>query len=437
MVGKIRYLIERKFIKPDEILCISFTNKACESLENSIKKNYNYNIKVYTFHKLALEILKNNNYKICSSDLLEYVVNEYFYVIESDEDYKKIVKRILFKIDTPYKNILHSKELVYLKRIIVTYINLFKTNNHSLKDFLTFKGDKDLLRIIIDIYLLYEEELRSTNSIDFNDMITYAYENLKNGYIKKYKYIIVDEYQDTSYIRYLLLHGIINKTGAKIVCVGDDYQSIYRFNGCDINMFLNFKKYFGYSKILKLKNTYRNSQELINVCSKFILKNKRQLYKKLRSSKRLNRPIKICYGDDLKKLLEIVTSKYKSVLILGRNNFDICKYIELNRDGCIKYNGANIRYMTIHASKGLEEECVIIINLKDDVLGIPSKLKNDKILKSVNEINDYYPYEEERRLFYVALTRTKNEVYLLVDKRKPSIFVKELIRDSSKYIDYI
>ena len=103
----------------------------------------------------------------------------------------------------------------------------------------------------------------------------------------------------------------------------------------------------------------------------------------------------------------------------------------------MQYKNANIKYMTIHASKGLEEECVIIINLKDDILGIPNKIKDDKILRSVNNNKDIYPYEEERRLFYVALTRSKSDVYLLLDKKNPSIFVKEIIKDSSKYIEYI
>ena len=263
MVGKIRYLIERKGIKEDEILCISFTNDASKNLEKNIKKNYNYDIKVYTFHKLALEILKQKNYKISPSDTLEYIVDEYFYMIQFNEKMKNKVKKILNKVDNSYKTILKSKNLINLKKLIITFINLFKTNNYKIDYFLEIKEYGDLIRIIIDIYFLYEEELKSTNSIDFNDMIVIATDHIKYNNIRKYKYIIVDEYQDTSYIRYLLLKQIINKTNAKIICVGDDYQSIYRFNGCDLNMFLNFKKYFGYTKILKISNTYRNSQELI------------------------------------------------------------------------------------------------------------------------------------------------------------------------------
>ena len=437
MIGKIRYLIERKHIKYDEILCISFTRDASMNLEKNIKKNYSYDIKVYTFHKLALEILKNNKYNISLDSTLRYIVDEYFHMIYYDKNMSIKLKMILCMVDAPYKKILKSKELENLKRLIITFINLFKSNNYSIDKFLKFRGNKDILRIIIDIYLLYEEELKSTNSIDFNDMIRLATDYVKYNDIKKYKYIIVDEYQDTSYVRYLFLKEIIHKTSAKIVCVGDDYQSIYRFNGCNLNMFLNFKKYFGYTKILKINNTYRNSQELINIAGKFIMKNKRQLYKKLRSNKRIDKPIKIMYGSNLKKLLDKVLECHKNILILGRNNFDIDKYFKLDSSGCINYNGVNIKYLTIHASKGLEEECVIIINLKDDILGIPNKIKDNKILKNVNNNKDIYPYEEERRLFYVAMTRTKSDVYFLVDKNRPSIFVKELIKDNSKYIEYI
>lgn len=202
-------------------------------------------------------------------------------------------------------------------------------------------------------------------------------------------------------------------------------------------MFLSFKKYFGYTKILKINNTYRNSQELINVAGSFIMKNKRQLYKKLKSNKRIKKPIKIMYGEKLYILLEIVIKEYKNILILGRNNFDINKYFKIDKNGYFFYKDKKIRYLTMHASKGLEEDCVIIINLKDDILGIPNKIKDSKLLKYVNKNYDKYPYEEERRLFYVALTRTKNTVYLLVDKDNKSIFVKEIIREYNRHIEFI
>ena len=419
IVGKIRYLIE-KGIKDDEILCITFTKEAAKSLESKA------NIKVYTFHSLSYSFLKNYNYNVVDTDYLEYIIDEYFNsIIYGSIHMIYKVKRVLGYIDTPYKMLLKTSEYINFKKLIITFINLFKTNNYSIKDFLNMK-DKDLISIIIDIYFLYEEELKSTNSIDYNDMIVLATKNIPNI---NYKYIIVDEYQDTSYIRYKLLKAIIDKTGAKIMCVGDDYQSIYRFNGCDIDMFINFKKYFGYTKTLKIQNTYRNSQELINLAGSFIMKNKNQLYKRLRSSKHINKPVIICYKS-VYELLDILVKKYKSILILGRNNSDFNHLREFN------YKDCNIRCMTIHSSKGLEDECVVILNVNDCELGLPCKIKNNKILKFVNKENPY-PYDEERRLFYVGLTRTKNEVYLITRKGCESIFIKEIKKDYCKYVNTI
>ena len=422
MVGKILYLLE-KGIKEDEILCITFTKDAAKSLENKIK-----NIKVYTFHSLAFSFLKN--YTVIDSDYLEYIIDEYFNsIIYNSKEMITKVKCILNKVDTPYKKILKTKEYTNFKQLIITFINLFKTNNYKIDYLLNINKYKDIISIIIDIYYLYEEELKSTNTIDYNDMIIKATNNIPNNL--KYKYIIVDEYQDTSYIRYMFLKEIINKTGSKLVCVGDDYQSIYRFNGCDIDMFLNFKKYFGYTKVLKINNTYRNSQELIDVAGSFIMKNKNQLYKKLKSNKYINKPIIICYYKNIYKLLDILVLKYKSVLILGRNNCD------LMFDRNFVYKGCNIRCMTIHASKGLEDECVILLNVVDDKLGMPCKIKDSEVLKYLYKNSSYYPYDEERRLFYVGLTRTKNEVYIMTRKNNESVFVKELKQHYFKYIRQI
>lgn len=418
IVGKVNYLLE-KGTKKDEILCITFTKEAAKSLESKA------NIKVYTFHSLSYSFLKNNNYNVVDTDYLEYIIDEYFNsIIYNSRDMINKVKRILGYIDTPYGMLLKTSEYINFKKLIITFINLFKTNNYGIKDFLNMK-DKDLISIIIDIYFLYEDELKSTNSIDYNDMIVLATKNIPNI---NYKYIIVDEYQDTSYIRYKFLKAIIDKTGSKLMCVGDDYQSIYRFNGCDIDMFINFKKYFGYTKILKIQNTYRNSQELINLAGSFIMKNKNQLYKRLKSNKHIKKPVIICYKS-VYELLDILVIRYKSILILGRNNKDISCF---NKE--FVYKGCNIRCMTIHSSKGLEDECVIILNVTDDELGIPCKIKNNNILKYVSRKTPY-PYDEERRLFYVGLTRTKNEVYLITKKNNESIFIKEIKRDYCKYIN--
>ena len=286
--------------------------------------------------------------------------------------------------------------------------------------------------------MIYELELMSQNEIDFDDMLHIANKLvLKNGIKKKYKYIIIDEYQNTSYVKFNLIKNILEKTNAHLLAVGDDFQSIYRFTGCNLEIFVNFKKYFKNATIMKIENTYRNSLELIKITSKFILKNKRQIKKNLKSSKCLDNPIKFIYYNNKKQIfkkliVDIYNKTKKEIMILGRNNIDINSVIDsdfiLKDNDLIFLKNKNIKmkYYTVHKSKGLESDSVIIINMEDKLLGFPSQVEDDKILRLVLHKKEYYPYEEERRLFYVALTRTKNEVYLLVPTNKKSIFVEEL-----------
>ena len=119
----------------------------------------------------------------------------------------------------------------------------------------------------------------------------------------------------------------------------------------------------------------------------------------------------------------------REVLILGRNNRDIDNYI----NDLSKYN--NAIYKTVHSAKGLESDCVVLINLEDKITGFPSEIRNPDIIDYVFPKEDYL-YAEERRLFYVALTRSKNEVYI-IKSNNPSIFLKEIIKDNKKNITYL
>ena len=443
IIGKINYLIERG-IKPQDIICISFTNEACKSLKSKL----NHDVEVLTFHKLALNIIGYNKYKICSSNLLDYVIDEYFNsIIHNNPDMVDIVRNISNKKVT-FKKLLKSKELINFKKLIKTFINLYKANDYPLNYFCQLDDKKyhNLLRIIIDIFILYTKELSSQNLIDFDDMISIATKEVnKYGIKKNYKYIIIDEFQDTSLVKLNLIKAIIEKTNAKLFCVGDDFQSIYKFTGCDSDIFLNISKYVGQTRVLKITHTYRNSQNLARVSTKFILKNKYQITKHIKSKKQRQKPIKIVKHQPniLEKLLDyLISNNEKNILILGRNNKDIYKYITSNlsiKDNIITYKNKdiniNIKYLTIHRSKGLEEECVVLINLYDDLLGMPCKLKGADILSLISK-QDKYPFEEERRLFYVALTRTKKDIYLICPLNL-SIFVKEIIHDSKKHIEYL
>ena len=461
IVGKVKYLIEIKKINPKEILCISFTNETVNSLKNKL----NYEVDVFTFHKLSLEILKDYNvfYNIASSDLLEYIVDEYF---ESNLFYQDKINFILdyfkYYIDNSSNFNLENMKLKYnnlfksYKKLIIKFINLIKSNNHVYHNFKKYikrnkyifnrkkrYKNKCFLIVMFDIYRIYLEELNSNLRIDFDMMIKYATNIIeKYGMKRIYKYIIIDEFQDTSLIRYNLVKKIQEECNSKIFCVGDDFQSIYRFSGCTLDLFVNFKKYFKPSHVLYMNKTYRNSIDLIRIAYHFIIKNYYQLSKILISSKRLNNPIKIIYYTRstyeyifYKLLDKLYLENKKDILILARCNHDINYVYHGNiENGYLSYKDMNIRFLTVHKAKGLECQDVIVLNLSDDILGFPNKIEDDEVLKLFFKNKEKYPYAEERRLFYVSLTRTKNNVYLMTKKYHESIFVKE-IQNKCEIID--
>lgn len=458
ILGKINYLVNIKKIDKDDILCISFTREASLSLKNKIKKEFNFNMNVYTFHKLALEILKEKGikYEISASDTLDNIIHEFLYVmVLSNERYMRLVLRyfrIKYKSKDMYLRFLdnNNKKMQLFERLISTFIHLFKCKGYNLSSFgvllkkakrniFNYRHQKAFLTIALNIYLTYEGYLEENQELDFDDMIIMATNEVdQNGLDKKYKYIIIDEYQDTSYVRFLLVQKILNKTGASLMVVGDDFQSIYKFTGCELSLFLNFEDYFKDAKVMKIQNTYRNSQELINIAGNFVMKNKKQIRKNLTSNKHIDNPVKIVYYNNIKKaFLELILKVYKKtnkpILVLGRNNKDInlvldFNYFKIDNDRIIYLNDEliKIRYLTVHKSKGLEEENVVIINLENKLLGFPNKIIDYEVLKLLTSNVDKYPYSEERRLFYVALTRTKNSVYLLVPNKNQSVFVEEI-----------
>lgn len=418
IVNKIKYLLEKNIYKENELLVISFTNESV----NDLKRKIDYNLDIMTFHKLAITLINNPDMKISNEYYLKFIINEYF---NSYGKYNKKQNKLI-------KRILQEMNIDNLKKLIFTFINLYKSNYNDINYLYNLYQkshfiNKIYFKIILEIYHIYNQELKASNLYDFNDMIKIATDKINNNLIKtNYKYIIIDEFQDTSLNRFKLIDAIIKQNNAKIFVVGDDYQSIYRFSGCNLDIFLNFNKLVNNLNIISLDYNYRNPKEIIDVANSFIMKNKSQIKKETICLKNIDKPIKICFYKNEKTVVEKVTkfidTKY---LILGRNNKD--KDI---------FNLQDKPFLTIHKSKGLEEDNIILINLTNSKKSLPSKIKNHKIINKIVK-TDYYPYEEERRLFYVALTRTRNKIYLLVPKSNYSIFIKELMKNYKNYIEYI
>ena len=429
IIGKINYLIEYKNLKPHEILVISFTNASVDDL----KKRINYNVQIFTFHKLALHILNLNNikYQICSDNLLKFIIREFLYTCSNTEQ-KKILK--FLKLDISYGLFLKSKEYLLFCNFIETFINLLKTTNFcysNLQKLKLKKIEKEILTIIFNIYKVFITEKYSTNTFDFDDLIIFATKYVSNTDLP-FKYIIIDEFQDSSFIRLNLIKEIFQLTNSKIVVVGDDWQSIYRFSGCDLSIFLNFETFFPNVKKIKLINTYRNSQELINIASNFIQKNSNQIPKKLISAKSNKQPIVFVpylnKKEKFKQLIIELLNHTEDILILSRNTKDIYEYLDndfIYRENYIYYKNFKFKVLTVHKSKGLEATNTIILNCNNDYLGFPNKIENNKLTQKIFP-NENFKFAEERRLFYVALTRCKETTYIMYKKNNPSKFIVEL-----------
>lgn len=435
IAAKIDYLIKNN-ISPNKILCISFTNESVNSLKNVLEKN-NIEVDVKTFHRLALDII-GKEYSISSSDYLLYITEEYF------NSYVYLDKTYLLLEDYLSNN----KKLKFLINTIVTFIHYMKSLLIDLEYLLKLIKNKDIdinnrviLLVILKIYILYYQELKSVNRIDFDDMINKAQDKVLSLKYFKYSHIIIDEYQDTSYGKYKLIKNIKDKFDINLMAVGDDYQSIYSFTGCDLSLFTKFKKFFPKSKIIKLKYTYRNPSDIVEISKRFVIKNRNQINKKLISKKYIAKSINVVYIDNYVESFISIIKELNNVLVLGRNNNDIDKIIDNDKlviyDYKIIYKddeSLNIKFLTVHSSKGLEEDNVVILNNVDDVLGFPNKIIENEVLDYIF-INKQK--EEERRLFYVALTRARKKVFLFTIKNKESIFVKELLRDFKYKINII
>lgn len=343
--------------------------------------------------------------------------------------------------------------LTSIIELFETLINLMKSNgydistvrslNHPSKTYQANNIILDLLKPIFDAYCQY---LLDHHEIDFNDMINLASTYVYQGkYTNPYKYVIVDEYQDISKARFTLLKQLRISNDYTLFCVGDDWQSIYRFAGSDIGFLLDFSNYWGASEISKIETTYRFSQNLVDISSNFIMQNPLQIKKRIQGNYDSNVPFRELSGYNEQISIILISKALQnlpegsSVFFIGRYSFDAKPLASSELFSCQHNNKTGfldvisssrpdlkITFMTVHKSKGLQADYVFIINNKKSKLGFPSKIENAPILDLLLDHSDSYPYSEERRLFYVALTRAKKKVFIVTVSGQESEFVIEL-----------
>ena len=282
----------------------------------------------------------------------------------------------------------------------------------------------------------WDRQLRAAGQIDFEDMLNLATDHVESGrWMSPYRLVMVDEMQDTSSARAALVRALMKTPGNYLYAVGDDWQSINRFAGSDLSVMTRFDNWFGTASTIWLDRTFRSPQSLCDVAGGFVMKNPNQISKNVRSSapeagetvRAVSVRERSHYGSAVRQHLKTLDSELTepaTVLLLGRysrSKDDVTSALEA------RYANLTIEFNTVHASKGKEADYVVVLGLERN--GFPSIVEDDALLQLAMSAPDSYPHAEERRLFYVALTRAKRSALLVTRAGRESAFLLELVGD--------
>lgn len=331
--------------------------------------------------------------------------------------------------------------------LIHVFLGLMKSCGKLPGELQPNNGDKRF-RVFLDVIgplcNAYNQHLKGIPAVDFNDMINNAAQHFRNGDFKKpYKYILVDEFQDMSLGRYELLKAIrVQNPGVKLYAVGDDWQSIFRFTGSDLSIITQFEKKFGVTSQTAVLKTYRFNDQILNLSSAFVQKNPSQISKKLTAQQQSPEGhisfefIKVAPGGGREHYLRFRTQHLSeilgkinaekpnaSVFMIGRYKLNAPKDMRYLHN---QYPGLDIKFITAHGVKGMTCDYAILLDLDSGVFGFPSEMADDPMLTYLLQEGDDFENAEERRVFYVAITRARYKNYLIYNENQPSKFITEL-----------
>lgn len=452
ILGKILYLLQSGFASPPEILVLSFTHDSATELRERFLREYYQtfaeqillrkspppDITIETFHSLALKLLRKlwPDFSVTTNEI-------------GDE---QSVSEIDNNPVSDFDSVSDSDELTIQISIIREFLDLHELEFETVTKIASKFSSEEYRKLFLTVFEQYQRELSELlgkHQTTFSGLIKLAIQYLRSGQIKtQFRYIIVDEYQDLSALRQEFLHLLIESSQANLFAVGDDWQAIYGFSGSRVDFTLNFCKFWGDFSLHRISKTYRFGPTLARLSSSFIMQDRAQIRKQIQSQKEdtLEPVVEVC-GESERLDLEVLTHyfeslpKNSSILLLGRFQIDRfrlarCSKFNLTSDGMVFYPRPDlkIRFLTVHQSKGLEADYVIILNNRDAKLGFPAHVKDPplkaELVRIVGELKlDQVSANEERRLFYVALTRAKKQVILLTVDGKESSFIKELRRN--------
>ncbi|MFT3979540.1 MAG: ATP-dependent helicase [Ferruginibacter sp.] len=290
--------------------------------------------------------------------------------------------------------------------------------------------------LTIPIVKKYVHYCTNKSYLDFNDLISRStslfqnHEDIANKYKSKYQYILVDEFQDVNNLQVELIKLLLTDQ-TQLFCVGDDWQSIYGFRGSNVSYIVDFENYFPNSKVVKLNLNYRSTQNIVGASNEVIKHNKFKVEKEIQASKKSEHKIVVYSGSNQDENIQFCFDKVKELLEDGLTNDDILFLYRRSKMYSpyffrFKNEGVRVQSKTIHAAKGLEAKVVFIIGLIEGNGGFPDIWLEDRIFQVIKKANHDLLMEEERRLFYVAITRAKDKLFLITEKGNESSFLKEI-----------
>ncbi|USD68278.1 DNA helicase IV [Vibrio sp. SCSIO 43136] len=448
--ARVAYLLQSHKAQPEQILLVAFGRDAAEEMRQRLDTRLGSaasEVCVKTFHSLGLDIIRQvdgqgveispiaTNDKAKQAWCSEWLKQHW----SAGNNFKRWQKHLskwpiaYLKGDEELGSQSENPKLIAWLNDQLEQLNASQLSKKQVQESIVANEEyprlNSELQLVWPCYQAWQTMLKESGHIDFHTMISRAAKYARNGKFKpQWQFIMVDEYQDISPARLELLdalcHGKSAQQQASLFAVGDDWQAIYRFAGSEVNLTTGFEARFPGATIHSLDTTYRFNNMIGEVASKFVLQNPNQLQKELNSHKTLKQksvsliPLSIL-EESLAKLNEKATTR-KEVLLLGRNHYHIPSQLD---EWQHQFSNLSLKFMTCHASKGREADVVFILNVDEGQF--PAVERQAHLKDAMLSGDDLFPHAEERRLFYVALTRAKEKAFVVYGAH-PSGFVDEL-----------
>lgn len=480
IIGKIKYLLLTEQYAPEDILILTHNRYSADEMRSHIVRETGKDVYIGTFHKLGMDILRQSypGISVITDTEKTQLIRNLVYSSLHSPNYSRILLSYANYSNRTFlvpdyvlgaQSTLHTNDVDAILLQNESFMETFyidclkaidrlrtinKTPEYLREKWKSYYAQTTFCDAITPIFYGYSQHLRSNGIIDFSDMINHATELIKSGsYHSHFRYVAVDEYQDISQSRLDFLIALRQSCDYSLFCAGDDWQSIFSFSGSNLDYTILFARYWGSASVSQLHVVHRFPQNLVELSSTFIMHNSAQIQKNIfGNNQSQNQTVFEISKHNQNELVEALSSilqkmpEKKSVFLIGRYKQDLDPYLNVFQPIAEEYKDSSfikleystrhdldITFMTAHKSKGMESDFVLILNNLGGIKqtnhrGFPASFRNFSIVDSLFESSESARQNEERRLYYVALTRARERVFLFTLEDRESVFIHELRR---------